>query len=304
MSSHGAPSPTRGDNAAAPTAPDWLARAVADEPTLGEVTVAGARIAYRHWGRSTPSRPDLVLVHGAAAQGAWWDHIGPMLAGERRVTALDLSGHGDSDHRPAYDMQTWAEEIMAVSEATSPPGRPVLVAAHSMGGASALHAASVFSARLAGLVLIDPLPHDVTSAETHARTQGKFGRQKVHPTNADAVRRFRVVPEQPTLDAVLAHIADRSVREVRGGWMWKHDPGIYLVEPGGPADRADVECPVALVHPEHGLSDQTSAMVFGAPLSARQSVVIPAAEHHVMMDEPLALVACLRTLLSDPAWSS
>lgn len=282
--------------------PAWYATALADEPGIGTVTVAGARISYRSWGEPRPGSPNLVLIHGAAAQGVWWDHIGPLLAAGRRVTALDLSGNGDSDRRPAYDLQVWAEEIMAVSEATAPASRPILIA-HSMGGASALHAASVFAPRVAGVVLIDPLPHDVTSAETHARVTGKFGRQKVHPSRAAAVQRFRVVPEQATLDYVFAHIAEHSVREVDGGWMWKHDPAIYLLRQGAASDRRDIACPVALVHPEHGLSDKAGDSAFGAGLVARQRVVIPGAEHHIMMDEPLALVACLLTLLSGPPWS-
>lgn len=221
------------DGAAGHASPDWFATVVANRPNLGEVTVAGTHIGYRYWGESTPTHHDLVLVHGGAAHGAWWDHIGPLLAGERRVTALDLSGHGDSGRRSAYDLQTWAEEIMTVSEATSPGRRPVLVA-HSMGGASALHAASVFGSCVAGLVMIDPLPHDVTSAETHARVIGKFGRQKVHPTREQAVQRFRVVPEQGTLQPVFAHIAEHSVREVEGGVDVETRPGHLPRRAGRP----------------------------------------------------------------------
>jgi pimeloyl-ACP methyl ester carboxylesterase len=213
-----------------------------------------------------------------------------------------MSGHGDSGRRAEYTLHTWAQEIIAVSEASAPGSSPLIIA-HSMGGASALYAAAVFPSRVAGLILVDPLPHDVTSAETHARTTGKFGLQKVHPTQSAAVQRFKVLPEQRTLDYVFAHIAEHSVRPVEGGWTWKHDPLIYLVEPGSSWDPLDAVCPIALVHPELGLSDKTGAAVFGSAVAARQSVVIPGAAHHVIMDEPLALVTCLRTLLSSPPWS-
>ena len=293
------------ENAADPEdrgAAEWYLQARSDAPRFSTVVVNQADIRYRFWGEAAPDRPNLVLVHGGAAQSAWWDHIGPLLANDRRVAALDLSGHGDSQRRAGYDLRTWAEEIMAVSDATAPGSRPTLVA-HSMGGAPALCAASAFASRISGLILIDPLPHDVTSAETHARTSAKFGRQKVHPTRSAAVQRFRIVPEQRTLDYVFAHIADNSVQEVDGGWMWKHDPLIYRVERGGGWDPSDAVCPIAVIHPEHGLSDKTGTAVFGDKVNASQSVVIPGAAHHVMMDEPLALVTCLRTLLSGPAWS-
>ena len=283
-------------------AAEWYSRARADVPRLSAVAVDQAEIRYRFWGEATADRANLVLVHGGGAQSAWWDHIGPLLANDRRVAALDLSGHGDSQRRAGYDLRTWAGEIMAVSAASAPGSRPILVA-HSMGGAPALYAASAFGPRVSGLILIDPLPHDVTSAETHARTSGKFGKQKVHPSQSAALQRFRVMPEQRTIDYVFAHIAHNSVREVDGGWTWKHDPLIYRVVPGGAWDPGGAVCPIALIHPEHGLSDQAGRAVFGAKVNAGQSVVIPGAAHHVMMDEPLALVTCLRTLLSGPPWS-
>jgi pimeloyl-ACP methyl ester carboxylesterase len=278
---------------------DWYVKARADVARRDTVNVEGADISFRFWGETSPDRPAIILVHGGGAHSAWWDHIGPLLATDRRVVALDLSGHGDSSRRAEYTLLTWAKEILAVSELNAPGLSPIIIA-HSMGGAPALFAAATFPSRVAALILIDPLPHDVTSAETHARTTGKFGRQKVHPTRSAAAARFRVLPEQRTLDYVYAHIADQSVRPVDGGWSWKHDPLIYLVEAGGSWDPQNAICPIILVHPEHGLSDKSGTTVFGRSVESRQSVVIAGSAHHVMMDEPLALVACLRALLSHP----
>ena len=51
-----------------------------------------------------------MLVHGGAAHSRWWDHIAPMLTEGWRVVAVDLSGHGDSDRRDHYSLDTWARE--------------------------------------------------------------------------------------------------------------------------------------------------------------------------------------------------
>jgi pimeloyl-ACP methyl ester carboxylesterase len=282
---------------------EWYVRARADVPHRGTVRVDGVDVRFRFWGSGSPQHAPLVFVHGGAAHSGWWDHIGPLLAGGRRVAALDLSGNGDSGLREAYTLRSWAEEITAVASEVAPGARPVLIA-HSMAGEAALYVASVFASRIAGLILVDPLPHDVTSAETHARTAGKFGMQKVHPTREAAVSRFRVMPEQRTLDYVFSHIAEHSVREVEGGWKWKHDPKIYAVTSGGAWDPAATSCPIAVIHPEYGLSDQSGGQVFGSrAVHIAQSIVIAGAAHHIMLDEPLALVACLRTLLSGPPWS-
>ena len=77
--------------------PTWFTDALAHAVRHADVTVDGARIAYRAWGK--PGRQGVVLVHGGAAHAGWWDHIAPFLAAEHRVVAIDLSGHGDSDHR-------------------------------------------------------------------------------------------------------------------------------------------------------------------------------------------------------------
>src|SRR3954451_22766009 len=85
-------------------APGWFVRALAAVPEHRCIEVAGARIRYRAWGPR--DAPGVVLVHGGSAHAGWWDHIAPQLPGHR-VVALDLSGHGDSDHREAYDMRLW-----------------------------------------------------------------------------------------------------------------------------------------------------------------------------------------------------
>ena len=52
-----------------------------------------------------------------AAHSGWWDHIAPFLSRTHRVIAPDLSGHGDSDCRDAYDLDIWAQELLAVPAA-------------------------------------------------------------------------------------------------------------------------------------------------------------------------------------------
>ena len=42
----------------------------------------------------------------------WWTHIAATFADEFRVVAVDLSGHGDSDHRDVYDLEQWTDEVM------------------------------------------------------------------------------------------------------------------------------------------------------------------------------------------------
>lgn len=76
-----------------PGAPRWFLDALATPYEVSEVEVKGTVVRARCWG---PPGPGVVLVHGGAAHAGWWDHVAPLIAANRRVVAVDLSGHGDS----------------------------------------------------------------------------------------------------------------------------------------------------------------------------------------------------------------
>ena len=282
-------------DAAAP--PSWFTAALgaAAEPDATEV--AGASIAYRAWGQ--PGQGGIVLVHGGAAHARWWDHIAPLLASGHRVAALDLSGHGDSGRRESYRLDVWAEEVLAVAAAAGIAGPPVLIG-HSMGGFVALRAAGLFGARLAGVVAVDSPVRDITPEERAARDQRAFGPLRVYPTREAAMARFRPIPDQPVLPYIAGHIAATSIHPVPGGWSWKFDPRIFARHQLVPALLTRLDCRVALFRAEYGLvSAQMSEVMYDRLGRLAPVIEIPAAAHHVMMDQPIALVTAIRTLLSD-----
>lgn len=282
--------------------PAWFEAALAETPERGELEVEGARIAYRAWG--DPSAPVTVLVHGGAAHAGWWDHVGPLL--DERVVALDLSGHGDSDHREAYSLETWAREVVAVA-ATQYAGtprraaRPVVVG-HSMGGFVALTVARDHGDVVAGAAAIDSPVREMSS---EARAWVESGRDvpphKVHPDLATILGRFRTLPEDDsTLEYVRDHIARDSVREVEGGWSWKFDPRIFLRSRMEPEELASTVCPVALVRGDRGMATTDITTNVAERLGGHVPVtVVRDCGHHVMLDQPVALVAALQALVGE-----
>jgi pimeloyl-ACP methyl ester carboxylesterase len=277
--------------------PPWFTAAIDALVEQRAVDVDGATIAYRVWGK----RPDagIVLVHGGAAHARWWDHIAPLLATGRQVVALDLSGHGDSARRDRYSLDQWADEVLAVAAAagiTTPP----TVVGHSMGGFVALRAASRYGSRLAGVVAIDSPVHDITPEERAARDRRAFGPLRVYPSREAAVARFHPIPDQPVLPYVTAHVARTSVRQVDGGWSWKFDPAVFARHQLPAALLTRLDCRVALFRAEHGiLSPEVSEIMYDRLGRLAPVIEIPAAGHHVMLDQPIALVTGIRTLLSD-----
>lgn len=174
-----------------------------------------------------------------------------------------------------------------------------------MGADVVLHAAGLLGDRIAAALWWTPLSHGFTSPEAHARTGRIFGKPFAYASRVEATKRFRVVPPQPTLAFVHDHIAARSVRETPNGWSWKYDPRIFTADRGAVSRTSDISCPLALVLPEHGIAGERKARALIAQVNGpAQIVLIPAAAHHVMLDEPLSLVTPLRALLSAPPWTA
>jgi pimeloyl-ACP methyl ester carboxylesterase len=284
-------------------APGWFRAALETPVDEGAVEIRGASIAYRAWGEA--GAPGVVLVHGGAAHGRWWDHVGPLLVeGARRIVAIDLSGHGDSGHRDSYDFGTWAAETLAVAESAGIGGPPTVIG-HSMGGFVTLQAAITSGDRIAGAIVVDSPLRELTPEEVAARAGIAFGPLRVHASLAEGLARFHPIPNQPVLDYVAAHVAAHSLRPVDGGWVWKFDPRIFGGSPLAPSSITPLDLRVALVRGERGiLTRQMSLNVHDKLGRAVPVVEIPDAGHHIMLDQPLSLVAALRTFLGEWATPS
>jgi len=222
---------------------------------------------------------------------------------------------GDSGRRDSYTLDAWAIEVLAVA-ADAGLTEPPTVIGHSMGGLVTLRLASLFGARLAGAVVIDsPVRNrDLTPEEMAARERRAFGPLRVYPSREDAIAHFRTIPPQETLPYAAAHVAATSVRPAPApaaaggpagtgdGWTWKFDPRIFGREPFGAAAATlnRMDCRIALFRAEHGImSAQMSQILYDRLGRVAPVIEIPAAAHHIMLDQPVALIAALRTLLSD-----
>ncbi len=133
-----------------------------------------------------------------------------------------------------------------------------------------------------------------------ARQHRAFGPLRVHPTREEILARFRPIPDQPVVPYIAEHVAATSIRPVEGGWTWKFDPGIFVRDHLTPELLTRLDCRVALFRAESGLVTPQQGEVMYDRLGRVAPVIeIPAAGHHIMLDQPIALVAALRTLLSD-----
>jgi pimeloyl-ACP methyl ester carboxylesterase len=284
--------------------PAWFSAAVDHKPDHRDVDVEGCRIHLRAWG--DPAQPPLVLVHGGGAHSGWWDHVAPFFAATHRVVAPDLSGHGDSEPREAYHLQTWAREVLAAPAAAGASGQPTIVG-HSMSGWVTASAATHYGEQIDSIVVIDSPLRDHAPEAPRLRNRNK--RTTGYRTRDKIVERFTSVPSQNViLPYIKEHIAIESVRKTSNGWFWKFDPAVFggdLFDERTPTDQeiledmmAKMPCRLGYLRCEDGLVPPAMADKIRSLLQLRGPFIeLAEAGHHPMLDQPLPLVATLRTLL-------
>lgn len=277
-----------------------LKAAIAVPSTVGETIVQGVSIRYRLWGDAAQGGRPLVLVHGMLAHTRWWDAIAGMMVEDRPVVALDLSGLGDSDWRTVYSRDLHAEEIASVAGAVGFEG-PLLVA-HSYGGDPATRACLADPVRFRSLVLLDSrLPLPESTAFVPPNMPSTLVR-KSYPSFEAALTRFRLAPDSRLANsAVLEHVACHSIRQEGDSWSWKFDPAVAeMAARDHPLNTRSLRVPTVFVRgAESEVVSPYQMALTQRYLPDARMLTVPGAGHHILLDQPFALVAMLRGLFSD-----
>ena len=288
-----------------PTIPEWFFEAIETEYSTHTVEVDECDVVYQKWGDDDSAKPGLLLIHGMFAHSHWWDFIAPAFLDDYRVAAMNLTGMGDSDYRYDYDAITFAEEIVAVCDDAG-FGKDVAVVAHSFGGAMAVKAAGLFPERFGSLILVDSGIRNPDDPPPEHLTMMMGGQTKVYPDKGTAIGRFRLQPPQPCDNQyVMDYIARHSVMAVEGGgWSWKYDEDLSATMKGGerqPEEYEALSLPLGLIYGADSELFSRSTLDYMRTLVPQDfpAVAVENAQHHVFLDQPLAFVDALKTMLAD-----
>ncbi len=113
----------------------------------------GVSIAYDIRGSGDTA---LVFVHCWACDRSFWRWQLDAFAGDYRVVAVDLGGHGESGtNRTAWSLLELGGDVQAVVEALDL--EHVILVGHSMGGPVALEAAHRMAGRVLGVVCVETM---------------------------------------------------------------------------------------------------------------------------------------------------
>jgi pimeloyl-ACP methyl ester carboxylesterase len=284
--------------------PEWFKEALSVDKEQRSIKVEGDTICYQKWGDNT--KPGMVLVHGSGSHSHWWDFIAPLLLEDFQISAIDLSGMGDSDHRVDYSPELYGKEILSVAEDSNffEVSDPI-ICGHSMGGFMSAYAGLISDKKLGGVIMVDsPIRPPTYDYSTHVRS-GPIRRIKTYPDRESILERFRLTPEQDCENEYLVkYIAEWSVKEANNGYQWKFDDTIFdkLGFSHMTKNQAfELECNLGIIYgtesnmmTEEILNFIKSNVPEGTPM-----IAIEKAAHHILLDQPLRLARAIRGIAKD-----
>lgn len=258
---------------------------------------AGARIHYLSWNHHETHKPGLLFLHGFRGHAHWWSWVAPYFTERFRVVALDFSGMGSSEARAAYDPRVFIEDIMAVIEHAGLI-EPTVVG-HSFGGGRLMRLCAEQPSVLKHAIVVDSYVHFLNDPEGRPNLQVRP--RKLYATYAEAKARYRLTPPETTAAPyVLDYVAHHSIEQCAEGFRWRFadNLGVGILELDGADVLRRVRAPVTYLFGEHSrFGSKLPERIVSHIEGARGPIGIPEAHHHVMLDQPLPLIAALRSLL-------
>jgi len=261
---------------------------------------AGRSLSALVWGTAPP---ELVLLHGGAQNAHTWDTVA--LALDRPLVAIDLPGHGHSDHRETalFDPAANAADVAVAIEALAPDAR--MVVGMSLGGLTAI-ALTTDSPRLVRkLALVDVTPgvDRDKAAPIAAFIAGPESFESFDEILARTIE-FNPTRSESSLRRGVLH---NAVERDDGRWVWRYQrprlaEGADIGEmPDFPSLWADVEkilVPLMLVRGgDSGVVDDNDVAELRRLQPDVRVEVVEGAGHSIQGDRPVELAALLADFL-------
>lgn len=197
--------------------------------------INGYCIAAQHWNPGAAVK--VIALHGWLDNSASFDLLSPLLV-DCEIIALDLAGHGKSDHKAEYASYNLWDDLSDILACADELGwQQFHLLGHSRGAMMAFILAASLPDRVSSVVLIDgiiPEPIRSQDAPTQlgryltAQTEVKNKASKEFATIEDAVTARLVSTIMPMEKQAIEKIVKRGLRQTDQGFIWSSDPRLRL----------------------------------------------------------------------------
>ena len=247
-------------------------------------------------------KPPLLFLHGGSAHAHWWDFVAPAFVEDFHALALDQRGHGESDWADewAYGSRHYVSDLDQVIDSWG-FGAPILVG-HSMGAHNVLAYASEHSEKLRAVVALDPPPDYTERAVEFLQSIAQKPARRFESLD-EAARNFKVLPRETLAKKeILEHVARRSYKQHDDGtWIHKIDRRTMVREPSRVWKSLHrITCPALIVKiTKSPLLDREVAKKMVAQFPNARLAEVDDSYHHVMLDNPTALIEVIRNFVGE-----
>jgi pimeloyl-ACP methyl ester carboxylesterase len=259
----------------------------------------GLQVHYRDWG--SPETPPLVLLHAYTSHARSWDTFAQQMADRFHVLALDLRGHGESDHASDYMAERVAGDLEAFVEMLDL--RRLSIVGFSAGGGAACTYAARHPERVDRLVMAENFTGGGPEALAHLTILRSL--PEVFDAPEEAAAAFRPLalyaPEAELRHWMRSGLSQRPDDR----WAWRYDP--VFRQPGPPGrlapvasalldSLAQVTCPILLVVGAESFGVESAERMASANPHTRLAHIARAG-HWVPLDNPEAFGQVVRDFL-------
>ncbi|MBS0568504.1 MAG: alpha/beta fold hydrolase [Proteobacteria bacterium] len=268
------------------------------------------RLAAKEWGDA--ALPPLIAIHGWLDNAASFDALAPLLAAHFHVVAIDLPGHGRSQHRPAgvrYHFVDYLDDVLATADALG--WKKFSLLGHSLGGGIASFVAAAFPERVETLFLIE-VAGAVSAPVEKSLEQLRKG---IVQSRENAGKELRVFADIEIAvaarrkagdlsDAAARVLVLRGIRKVEGGWSWSSDPRLMPASPQRFSEDqvlailAGVQAPTLFVLAEPiAMQIPESPMLARAAQIPKLNLVSLPGNHHLHLEDARPVAAAMLDFL-------
>ena len=208
-------------------------------PIETSFTVHNAKIAAKVWGDIDAQKPGVIALHGWLDNAASFDVLAPALRKLRpdlTIVALDMPGHGFSDHKPPQATYHFWDDLLDVIHIADQLGWQTFhLLGHSRGAIMGVLLTHGIGERIIDLVMLDALWGMPQEADEAPRQIRDFVQQNLaiatkklplHP-NVESAIAARCRGGRLAMSPIAARpIIERGLKPVEGGFTWRTDPRL------------------------------------------------------------------------------